>query len=78
MGPGFWIKRSIFALFAAVALLFVVQLLKGAAADRAIVYALLWGTISAGLFTLVGYLRFRRNPACMLPPRAAGPDDVLK
>lgn len=78
MGPGFWIKRSIVALVVAVALLFVVQLLKGAAADRAIVYALIWGGISAGLFTLVGYLRFKRNPVCMLPPRAADPDDALK
>lgn len=78
MGPGFWIKRSIVALVVAVALLFVVQLLKGATADRAIVYALIWGGISAGLFTLVGYFRFKRNPACMLPQRAADPDDALK
>jgi hypothetical protein len=25
------------------------------------------GLISAALFTLAGYIRYRRNPACMLP-----------
>lgn len=44
-----------------------VQALKGKPLDVALQFALAWGLISAGIFALAGYLRYRRNPACMLP-----------
>ena len=78
MGPGFWIKRLVIAFAVAAALLFIVQFLKGIIFEQAIAYALGWGAVSAGVFTLVGYLRFKRNPACMLPTRPAKSDGALK
>jgi hypothetical protein len=44
-----------------------VQALKGKPLDVALPFALAWGVVSAGIFALAGYLRYRRNPACMLP-----------
>lgn len=67
MGTSFWIKRFLTAFAIASVLLFVVQLVKGYETIEAARFALLWSAISASLFTLVGYIRYRRNPACMLP-----------
>lgn len=67
MGAGFWIKRFVLALTVAGLLLFVVQQLKGYSLMDAALFAAIWGTLSAALFTLVGYRRYKRNPACMLP-----------
>jgi phosphatidylglycerophosphate synthase len=67
MSLGFWLKRFTFALFVASAALFCVQYLKGSPALEAVQFGLVWGVISAALFTLIGYIRYRRNPACMLP-----------
>ena len=43
------------------------QALRGRPLDVALQFARAWGLISAGIFALAGYLRYRRNPACMLP-----------
>lgn len=67
MGTRFWLKRFFFALLIASALLFVVELAKGHESADAARFAALWGVLSAALFTLVGYIRYKRNPACMLP-----------
>lgn len=72
MKPGFWIKRLLVVFVVVSAVLFPVELLKGHESDAALRFALFWGAMTAGVFTLVGYLRFRRNPACMLP--TAGKD----
>jgi hypothetical protein len=48
-----------------------VQALKGKPLDVALQFALAWGVVSAGIFALAGYLRYRRNPACMLPQERA-------
>lgn len=64
---GFWLKRFALAFLGAGALLLAVEMLKGHAADQAVPFALGWGAMFATVFTLVGYARFRRNPACMLP-----------
>ena len=71
MGTKFWLKRFVFALLIATALLFVVELVKGHGRVEAAQFAALWGAISAALFTLIGYNRYKRNPACWLP----GPGD---
>lgn len=67
MTAGFWIKRFLVALVVAWAVLFVAHLLRGHAAPGAVAFAALWGTLAAALFTLLGYLKYRRHPACMLP-----------
>ncbi len=67
MGTRFWLKQIFFALLIASALLFVVELAKGHESVDAARFVALWGVLSTALFTLVGYIRYKRNPACMLP-----------
>ena len=67
MSYSFWLKRLVFAFLVAGALLFLVQLAKGYQPLPAMQFALFWGGATAALFTLVGYIRYKRNPACMLP-----------
>ena len=62
-----WLKRFVLALIVAGATLFAAQCLKGHTAAGAASFATLWGVVSAAIFTLVGYVRYRRSPACMLP-----------
>lgn len=61
-----WFKRFAVALVAASSLLAMVQLLKGDGLYAAAVHGSFWGAVFAGLFTLIGYVRYRRNPACMV------------
>lgn len=63
----YWLKRFLLALVIAGALLFVVQRLKSHAASDAAGFATLWSAVFAGIFTGIGYVRYRRSPACMLP-----------
>lgn len=67
MGRMFWLKRFLLALVGAGLVLFAVELLKGHELRQAVEFAVLWGIAFAALFTLVGYVRYRRNPACMMP-----------
>lgn len=67
MGSMFWLKRFVIAFVGAGVLLFAVELVKGSATEQALRFGLLWGLVFAALFTLIGYVRYRRNPACMLP-----------
>ena len=72
MKPGFWIKRVLMIFVAVSVVLFLVELAKGHESGAALQFALFWGAMTAGVFTLVGYIRFRRNPACMLPRTGKG------
>ena len=67
MTTGFWIRRFLVALVAAFGLLFFVQLTKGHDQAEAVQFATIWSLISATLFTVIGYIRYKRNPTCMLP-----------
>lgn len=67
MGAGFWMKRFLIAFAVAVGILFIVQLTKGDPVAGAAQYAAQWGSASSALFTLIGYIRYKRDPACMLP-----------
>ena len=69
MRASFWVKRFVVALVVAVVVLFCVELLKGHAQSPAIRFALTWGLITAGIYTLTGYIRYKRNPACMTPQK---------
>lgn len=69
MPTGFWVKRFVVSFVIACVVLGALQYVKGAGQGEAVRFGLVWGVISAGLFTGIGYVRFRRNPACMLPPR---------
>ena len=74
MGTKFWLKRFVSALLIATALLFIVELVKGHGRAEAAQFAALWGAITAALFTLIGYNRYKRNPTCWLPdPGKNGP-----
>lgn len=68
MGWTFWTKRFALALMVAGVLLFAVQLAKGHEPIDAAEFAAFWGVLTAAVFTLTGYIRYRRNPACMIPP----------
>lgn len=65
-------KRFVLALVIAGAVLFVVQWLKGRATSDAAEFAAFWGGVSAGIFTGIGYVRYRRNPACRAPRSGRG------
>ena len=67
VGTVFWLKRFAIAFVAFGLLLFTIELVKGHQASQAIRFAALWGAVFAMLFTVIGYVRFKRNPACMLP-----------
>jgi len=67
VGKTFWLKRFFRVFVVASALLLLVQVIKGFSIADGARFALLWGLISAAIFTTTGYLRYRRNPACMLP-----------
>lgn len=67
MPARYWFKRFTVALAIAGAVLFVVQSLKGHSIAHAAWFAAPWGVVSAASFTLVGYVRYRHSPACMLP-----------
>lgn len=74
MGTGHWIKRFCLAFLGAAVLLCVLELVKGHDWLQALRFAALWGTVFAALFTGIGYARFKRNPACMLPPDKRPPE----
>lgn len=67
MGKGFWIRRFGLAFVVTAAVLLLAEIVKGHALGDALRFALFWAAITAALFTLAGYIRYRRNPACMLP-----------
>lgn len=71
MGPTYWLKRFALALAVTAPTLFLVQWLKGHALPDAAGFAIGWGGVSAALFSGIGYWRWRRNPACMLPRTSA-------
>jgi hypothetical protein len=61
----YWLKRFVRTLVPAGAALFIVQWLKGRAASDAAGFAVF--AVFAGIFTGIGRVRYRRNPACMSP-----------
>lgn len=67
MPKGYWLKRLVMAFVVAAVVLFAAQLLRGHGAADAVGFAAMWGAIAAAIYTLTGYYRYRRNPACMLP-----------
>lgn len=69
MGWKFWARRFALALLVAGVLLFVVELVKGHEPIDAVKFAAFWGVLAAAVFTLTGYIKYRRNPACMIPRR---------
>ena len=71
MGAKFWTKRFVLAFLVAATLLLIVELVKGHGQAEAAQFAGLWGGITAALYTLIGYNKYRRNPTCWLP----SPDD---
>jgi len=68
MGWKFWMKRFALAFVVAGVVLLVVELVKGHETIDAAKFAASWGVLTATVFTLAGYVRYRRNPACMSPP----------
>lgn len=71
MGHWFWWRRFVVAFAIAAPVLFAVHAIKGHAVPDAAGFGCLWGAVAAAIFTIVGYVRYRRNPACMLPRRKA-------
>lgn len=67
MSAATWLRRFVIAFLFATGLLLGARLLKGEPLAASAWSAVLWGTVSAGLYTLIGYARYRCNHACMLP-----------
>lgn len=67
MAARFFLTRFSLAWLLAATVLFFVQILKGFPPAQALSFAAVWGSISAGIFALVGTLRLLRQPSCMLP-----------
>ncbi|MBO9873479.1 MULTISPECIES: hypothetical protein [Xanthomonas] len=67
MGALFWIKRLLVSLVAASSVLSAVQYLKGSPLSEAAQFGATWGAVFSVLFAGIGYVRYRRNPSCMLP-----------
>ena len=63
-----WLVRCLLAFVVASAALAVVQLAKGATENSAAIFAGVWGATTALPFTGVGYIKHKRNPACMIKP----------
>ena len=70
-GTRFWVTRFIVAFVVAAAVLFAVHLVKGYGLQDSIGFGVVWGVVAAAIYTAIGYFRYRRNPACMLPRRKA-------
>lgn len=67
MGAAFWVKRFLLALAVAFVVLFGAELAKGHSQAAALQFAALWGLATGAVFTLAGYVRYRRNPTCWRP-----------
>lgn len=67
MAKGYWVKRFALAFVVAAAILCAAHLLRGHGMADAAAFAASWGAVAAAVYTLSGYCRYRRNPACMLP-----------
>lgn len=69
MKKWFWAKRFGTSFMIAGPVLFAVHAVKGYNLATSAAFGCIWGVIGAAIFTLVGYIRYKRNPACMLSPR---------
>lgn len=69
MDKGFWARRLVLAFVIVGLVLFAVHAVRGYALQDSAAFGCLWGAIAATIFTGIGYIRYRRNPACMLPRR---------
>ncbi|MEO8753612.1 MAG: hypothetical protein ABI624_13135 [Casimicrobiaceae bacterium] len=66
MGRRFWIKRFLVVAVLVFVILMAVELLKGHTADEALINSLVWGLISATIFTVARIYHSRRGRACAL------------
>ena len=63
---GFWVRRYLVVAGAAFVLLVAVGLLKGREFDRVLIESLVWGLVTAAVFTAVRYRKARKGEACAL------------
>ena len=63
---GFWVRRYFFVAGAAFVLLVAVGLLRGRELERVLTDSLMWGMVSAAIFTAVRYRKARNGEACAL------------
>lgn len=64
MGIKFWIKRTFTVFIVVLAILFVVELLKGHSLINSITFALLWSTLSTATFIATRLYYSRKGLAC--------------
>ncbi|HEX7327626.1 MAG TPA: hypothetical protein VF428_03700 [Casimicrobiaceae bacterium] len=62
----FWARRFVIGFAVAAVILFAVHAIKGYALQDSVVFGALWGAIAAAVFTVTGYIKYKRNPTCML------------
>lgn len=63
---GFWIRRYFVVAGGAFVLLVAVGLLKGREPQRVLAESLLWGVVTAAVFTAFRYRSARKGEACAL------------
>lgn len=61
-----WLLRFVLAFCVAFVVLLIAQLLKSLPLSASLLHAAVWGMVSAAIFTLLGYAKYRRSPACMI------------
>lgn len=66
MGPAFWIRRFLLVFALAFTLIALSHLLRARGLDYALSQALIWGLISATVFTGTRLYRSRRGQHCAL------------
>lgn len=66
MGMGFWIKRFVTVMLAAFVIIGVAQLLKGHDLAYAGTQAVIWGVLSAVIFTVARFFQARRGQHCVI------------
>ena len=66
MGTKFWIKRTLVVFISVLAILFIVELLKGHSLMDSLLFSLLWSALSTATFIATRLYYSRKGVACAL------------
>ena len=66
MGTNFWIKRTLVVFISVLAILFIVELIKGHSLIDSVLFSLLWSALSTSTFIATRLYYSRKGVACAL------------
>ncbi|WP_146677030.1 hypothetical protein [Pirellula sp. SH-Sr6A] len=67
-----WFSRFLCAFAVSFVVLCMVHLFRGRQLVLSVSYGLVWGLLTASLFTVIGYTKYRRCRACVTRPPSGG------